>query len=381
VTFMSIGLYVHVPFCVKKCHYCDFVSVVKEDSAVEHFIASLQREISMWSNILRGQEKHVDSIYIGGGTPTCLTGRELSSIIESIFAGFDVPADPELTVEANPGTVDRHKLDCLKSAGVNRLSLGFQSCSRELLDILGRTHTYRDAVSCYMDARAAGFENINTDLIFGIPGQTVEQWQCCLNEVAGLRPDHISAYGLQLEEGTPLYDTVASGRLEECPEDLQAEMYESLMETLAGRGYIHYEISNFCLPEKCCRHNLRYWHNESYIGLGPAAHSCMGGIRYANHHGLREYNDMLLLGSLPVICREEKDPVREMSETMFLGLRLIEGMDVESFRQRFGVSVYDVYTKEIEKLAGLKLIEAAGGKLRLTKRGIMVGNMVFSEFV
>lgn len=378
---MTIGLYLHVPFCVRKCHYCSFISVPREDGLVTRYLDALSREMDMRAGALSRQDKQVDSIYIGGGTPTCLSGEDLARILEGVCYYFNVTGGAEVTMEANPGTVDRDKLVILKKAGVNRLSMGFQACHQDLLNTLGRLHSYSDAAESFRVARLAGFNNINIDLIYGIPGQSQERWQSCLSTVAGLHPDHISAYSLQIEEGTLLFDRVRAGMLEACPEDLEAEMYEYLIDTLNAYGYNHYEISNFALPGKICRHNLRYWHNLDYLGLGPAAHSNVDGMRFSNDPSLQRYSEMLEEGILPVIWQEKTDPAAAMSETVFLGLRLTEGINLGGFRDRFGKDIGQVYPKEIDRLSGLGLIERAGGRLRLTRRGLMLGNTVFSEFV
>lgn len=378
---MSIGLYVHVPFCIRKCSYCDFVSIPLEDGLVSRYIRALHREMEMRAAGLSPEDRAVDTIYIGGGTPTCLSGEDLAGILEGIFSRFIVDGGAEITVEANPGTVDGDKLASLKSAGANRLSLGFQACQPGLLNTLGRIHSYPEAVASFREARRAGFGNINVDLIFGIPGQTPGQWRQCLEAAVFLGPDHVSAYGLQLEEGTPLYRMVRDGTLDPCPEDLEAEMYLDLIETLTGHGYVHYEVSNFALPGRFCRHNLRYWQNRAYLGLGPAAHSCLGGRRSANDPSLNGYLAKLEAGLAPSCREEDTGPETEMSETVFLGLRLTEGLDVEGFRERFGKSIDDVYPGRIDRLAGLGLVERAGSRLRLTRRGLMLGNVVFAEFI
>ncbi|MFZ5631211.1 MAG: radical SAM family heme chaperone HemW [Bacillota bacterium] len=378
---MPIGLYIHIPFCLKKCNYCSFVSFPGEDGLVSSYIGALGREIEIRARALAPEERIIDSVYVGGGTPTCLSGEQLAGLTEKVFSCFSVEPGAEITVEANPGTIDRGKLATLKNAGYNRLSLGFQACHPDLLNTLGRIHSYPGAEMSFLEARRAGFDNISVDLIFGIPGQSSGQWRSCLERVADLGPDHISAYGLQLEENTPLYGAVQRGTPAACPEDLEADMYADLMETLAAYGYIHYEISNFALPGRFCRHNLRYWHNREYLGLGLAAHSYLGGKRFSNEADLGRYFGGLAEDRLPVCWEEETDAGTEMSETVFLGLRLVEGLDTGKFRERFGKGIGEVYGREIERLAALKLIEMSGNHLRLTRRGLMLGNLVFAEFV
>lgn len=378
---MSIGIYIHVPFCIKKCHYCSFVSFPREEGQVSGYMEALAREMEMRARALSGDQKNVDSVYIGGGTPTCLPGEDLASILEKVFSAFNVDSGAEITVEANPGTVDRAKLDILKMSGVNRLSIGFQACHPDILATLGRIHSYPGAVESFREARRAGFDNINVDLIFGVPGQSFEQWAGCLQEVAGLGPDHISAYGLHLEEGTPLHERVVRGELDPCPEDQEAEMYLNLIDTLAEKGYVQYEISNFALPGRFCRHNLRYWHNHQFLGLGAAAHSYLDGRRFSNEPILTNYIEAICKGGLPVCWQEEIGPQTQISETIFLALRLKEGLDTEEFRKRFGVGIDQLYQEKIRRLEGLGLVERADGRLRLTRRGQLLGNVVFSEFV
>ncbi|MHB8156156.1 MAG: radical SAM family heme chaperone HemW [Desulfocucumaceae bacterium] len=378
---MSIGLYVHIPFCIRKCFYCDFYSRPLEAGLIPHFIKALAGEMEVRSSLLDAGEKTVDSIYLGGGTPTCLSGDQLSIIFENIFYYFDIAGGAEITVEANPGTVSREKLVALKGAGVNRLSLGFQACQDSLLHTLGRIHSYPEAEEAFKEARNIGFDNISVDLIFGIPGQTPEQWSCCLQKITDLRPDHISAYSLHLEEGTPLYQKVAGGVLEQCTEDLEADMYDYLIDYLGERGYAHYEVSNFSLPGRFSRHNLRYWHNGQYLGIGPAAHSHLGGKRFSNIPALGGYLESLKAGELPVEWEEEPDLKARMSETVFLGLRLTGGLDTTEFKKKFGREIYGVYGPIIERLTGQGLVEIKDHRLCLTRRGLMLGNWVFAEFV
>lgn len=378
---MGIGLYIHVPFCVRKCQYCAFTSCPVNEGKVSIYIEALCREMGIRAGMLSPEERKVETVYIGGGTPTCLSVKDLRAVFEALHHHFEIEPGAEVSVEANPGTVDREKLSTLKKYGAGRISIGVQACRSELLELLGRVHSFGEAVSTLHLARDAGFENINLDLIFGIPGQSLEQWQECLNRAADLNPEHISAYGLHLEEGTPLFEMARGGRVEACPEDLEADMYQYLTECLKGRGYIHYEISNFALPGRFCRHNLRYWHNRHYLGMGPAAHSFMAGRRFSNETDIDLYSEKLSAGILPQ-CREEKsDLENEMSETVFLGLRLLEGLDKREFSRRFGKEVDEVYGDRIVRLAGLGLIEADERRLFLTGKGLLLGNMVFSEFI
>jgi len=378
---LSTGLYIHIPFCIRKCHYCDFISLPLNEEEAAHYVSALLKEAQIWAGMLIPEQRVLDSVYVGGGTPSCLPGDSLTALLESILAFFNLSSGAEITVEANPGTVDTKKMISYRKSGVNRISMGFQSCQQDLLDTLGRIHNFSQAREAFGEARRAGFDNINIDLIFGIPGQTTGQWESCLKAVEDLRPEHISAYSLQLEGGTPLYDRVGRGSLLQCPEDTEAEMYELLMDFLKEKGYLHYEISNFALPGRACRHNLRYWRGGDYLGLGPSAHSYLGGRRFSNRPDLKGYTESIESGRLPVDWEEEVDLSTAMSEAVFLGLRLIEGMDTGEFRERFGREIEDVYGEPVRRLERQGLINLEGGFLRLTRRGLMLGNRVFAEFV
>jgi len=378
---MALGLYIHVPFCLKKCLYCDFVSYPYSETAVEAYLDALFKEIELYGRILKKKEKDLVSIYIGGGTPTCLPAGRLASVLAKVQKVFRLLPGCEVTVEANPGTVDRHYLLSLRECGVTRLSLGIQAFQDRLLNMLGRVHTAVEADEAACAARDAGFDNLNLDFIFGIPGQTGEDWLETLSKAVSLEPEHISVYGIQLEAGTPLELAVARGELQMCSEELELSMYQAAICYLTGSGYVHYEISNFALPGRESVHNLGYWLNRPYLGLGPAAHSYLRGERFANEHTIEGYAGCLSRGELPVAAREAGTVQTEMAETMFLGLRLIKGIDLEAFYRRFGRRAEDIYRKKIACLKDAGLVEVAGGRLRLTPKGLPVANEVFKEFV
>ncbi|OPX87057.1 radical SAM family heme chaperone HemW [Pelotomaculum sp. PtaB.Bin117] len=377
----TIGLYIHVPFCLKKCCYCDFVSYPYSEAAAGTYLDALLKEIDMYSLGLPDQEKQLASIFIGGGTPTCLSSGSLTAILDRLRRGFSLVPGCEITIEANPGTVDRQVLDVLRTSGVNRLSLGIQAFQDQLLSALGRVHTAAEAVEAIRAAREAGFDNLNLDFIFGIPGQTREEWLETISLAADLRPEHIAVYGLQLEERTPLERLVARGEIQPCSEELELSFYLAAIEFLSSQGYVHYEISNFARPGRESVHNLGYWLNRRYLGLGPAAHSYLPGGRYANDATLAGYAGRVARGELPVCSREGETVAKEMSETIFLGLRLIGGFDLAAFYQRFGRRAEEVYRKEITRLLEAGLVEFAGGRLRLTAAGLPLANEVFIEFV
>lgn len=378
---MLTGLYIHVPFCLKKCKYCDFISYPYRQEDVSAYLEGLMREMEIRASSPPVQGRKINTVYIGGGTPTCLPAAYLEKIVQSCFKYFNTEDGAEITVEANPGTVNDYLLSCLINLGVNRLSLGVQSCREDELLLLGRIHSFRQAEESFLLAREAGFKNIGVDLIFGIPGQSTESWLMCLESILSLEPEHISAYGLQIEVGTPLYRDVRRGEIKPCGEEEELEMFEQATRVLTGHGFEHYEISNYALPGKRCRHNLIYWHNQEYLGLGPAAHSYLEGFRYANEKELDAYLKALNRGDLPVALKEEIDRETEMAETVFLGLRLIEGLDLDRFYRRFGCSLQDIYSEQLSRLIEYGLVEIKENHLRLTRRGLPVANQVFMEFL
>lgn len=323
----------------------------------------------------------VETLFIGGGTPTCLPAEDLSDILAAARRNFHWHEGAEVTVEANPGTVDTEKLRILRDCGVNRLSIGVQSCREDTLRLLGRVHNFSQAEEAVAMARKVGFSNISLDLIFGVPGQTEQQWLDCLHRIVSLQPEHVSAYGLQIEEGTPLYMAVERGELQPCPEEEELAMFRQGIELLRTCRYEHYEISNFARPGHRCRNNLRYWENLPYLGLGPAAHSYLHGQRFSNTKDVLVYVRELAEGKIPVAASERIDLRIEMAETVFLGLRLIEGMNLQSFAARFGRQVEAVYGPELEKLLKLGLVEIGGGRMKLTPKGLPLANRVFAEFV
>ncbi len=378
---MAISLYIHVPFCIRKCRYCDFVSYTYDPEAARRYRVALLREMALYHERLAPQERQLKTIFIGGGTPTCLPEEDLAAILEGCSRYFQWLSGVEVTVEANPGTVDLQKLRTLRSAGVNRLSLGVQSSSAPLLKLLGRLHDFNQAVEAVHLARRAGFDNLNLDLIFAIPGQTLADWQGCLEKILDLQPEHISAYSLQIEENTPLARAVAEDGVIPCDEETELAMYRGVINMLTARGFEHYEISNFARPGYRCQHNLTYWYNRPYLGLGPAAHSCLGDERFYNVSSLEEYESCLLAGELPVAGCEKLSRSTMMAETVFLGLRLIEGLDLEKFAARFGENIEEVFGAQIKRLCSLGLVEIRSGRLRLTSRGLPLANTVFREFV
>ncbi|HAG09986.1 MAG TPA: coproporphyrinogen III oxidase [Desulfotomaculum sp.] len=378
---MALGMYIHVPFCLAKCSYCDFVSCRWEQDKVSAYLKALAKEAGMRSKELSGGNKQVESLYIGGGTPTCLKGEEILFVIEKCSFHFDLLPGAEITLEANPGTISMEKLEFFYRNGVNRLSIGAQACQEQLLMLLGRKHSFEDVQDAVRSARKAGFKNISIDLIFGIPGQTTDDWNESLQRVIELSPEHISAYGLHLAAGTPLNERINKGKLEVLEEEIWLAMYEEAIEVLTAAGFEHYEISNFALPGRQCRHNLLYWHNLPYLGLGPAAYSYLNNRRFGNEKSLEKYIQKINEGKLAEAESEALPQSIRMAETVILGLRLLKGIDLNEFALRFGKRLEEVYPKQIDKLIRFKLIEHEGEKIRLTRRGLAVSNQVFVEFV
>jgi oxygen-independent coproporphyrinogen-3 oxidase len=325
----------------------------------------------------------VKTIYVGGGTPTVLPLSLVSRTIGAARSAFDVTAFSEVTIEANPGTVDAQALAALRSMGVTRLSLGVQSFSDSELQLLGRIHTGDQAVQAFLGARQAGFQQVSVDLIYGLPGQTLAEWQASLEIALALHPEHLSLYALSVEDGTPLADSITRGDLPAPDPDLAAEMYELAESLLSAAGYLHYEISNWAAhPTSECQHNLVYWRNEPYLGVGAGAHSWLDGHRRANLRSPAEYVALLSSGQDPTEVDEEIGPDLEMGETMMLGLRLVqEGVEFERFRQRFGVEMRQQYGRELDELEELGLLVTDAQRARLSERGRLLANQVFLRFL
>jgi oxygen-independent coproporphyrinogen-3 oxidase len=374
------ALYVHVPFCVRKCRYCDFVSYPYNEYNARLYVTGLRWEMELRVGDNYEKRWPLSTVFIGGGTPTCLSTELLLEIINLIKEHYNLSSNVEITIEANPGTIDAGKLSSLRLAGVNRLSLGAQACTETTLRTLGRIHTHEQTVSAVRQAREAGFDNINLDLIFEVPGQTLTEWECCLEQVIDLAPEHVSAYGLQLEDGTLLKEQVDNGLLKPCAEEDSLNMYQTAVNMLQAAGLEQYEISNFARFDKQCRHNLVYWHNEAYLGLGPAAHSRLGRARMSNEANLTDYTAKLSAGMLPIAWSEDITPENDIFETIFLGLRMTEGLDLERFRQRFGRSLNEVYPGLVESLVSKGQLELLGNHLRLTPTGLLLSNAVMCEF-
>lgn len=382
--YMEISLYIHYPFCLRKCLYCAFNSTADSSIIPDDYVAGLLREMELRARTL-GCEVSAVTLYFGGGTPSLLEPPLASRIIETAARLFHLAADAEITLECNPGTVTRQRLSGFRSAGVNRLSLGIQSFDDALLLRLGRVHSAEEAREAFAAAREAGFRNVGIDLIHSLPGQTVPLWERELGQACDLEPEHLSIYGLTVEEGTPFALLEQEGRLSLPDEDESAEMYEKSAEILSGRGYDHYEIANFARPGFRSRHNSGYWERRPYLGFGAGAHSLLPGegygVRCSNADGPREYLSSLARECLPVAGARTLSREEARAERLFLGLRLAEGVNLDRFRTEFGVTFEELYGAACSDLFGAGLLEIRDGFLRLPPRARILSNQVFLRFI
>lgn len=373
----GLGLYVHIPFCKSKCYYCDFNSYANKNYVEEKYMDSLIKEIDLRSSIL--DKYRISSIYVGGGTPTYLKLDSIYKLL-SCLKGF-CREGVEYTWEANPGTLSYEKLMMLKDGGVNRLSIGLQSWDDNILKGLGRIHSVHDFVENFETAREVGFRNINVDLMFSIENQSLENLGNTLDNVIGLKPEHISCYSLIIEEGTEYYRRVKEGTIAEIDEELDREMYYLAVKKLESAGYKRYEISNFARQGYECTHNIIYWKTKPYLGIGAGAHSYIGTMRFSNERLPEDYICKVNDSKLPVCWCEELSTENMMSEFMFMGLRMSEGVGFKEFRNRFNRELTSVYGEKIDELIDKGLLAVENGRLMLTEKGIDLSNQVFVEFI
>ena len=393
----GVGLYVHIPFCETKCPYCDFNTYSCIESLIPAYVDALCAELTRWGSLVGRLD--ISTVFFGGGTPSYVPGADIARVVGTYRAAFNVAPTAETTLESNPGDVTAKKLAAWREAGINRLSIGVQSFDDTLLKMLGRRHTASEAEAAFLASRAGGFDNVSLDLMFGLPRQTLTQWQSTLERTIALGPEHISAYGLQLEHGTPLESDVRRGVMPAPDDDLAADMYVLADELLAGAGYSQYEVSNWAKPGRPSRHNLSYWHCAPYLGVGPGAHSSLHGLRFSNMRSPKLYiaaaqNDAPPAGANtgqdairlmrehgPVDFVEVTTPNLAIAETLMMGLRLNSGLDFESFRARHGHSVVDLFSPEMSELSKSGLLQIKGSSLSLTPKGRLLGNEVFRKFV
>jgi oxygen-independent coproporphyrinogen-3 oxidase len=373
-------IYIHVPFCISKCHYCAFISRSPKDDELAGYPALLAGELRLYDSA-----RHpVSSIYFGGGTPSLLQPQQLASVIEAIANHSGISPEAEITLEANPGTVDYLALKACRDVGINRISFGIQSFDDHFLRNLGRIHTAAQSRTAVADVRKAGFSNVSLDLIHSLPGQSLAQWRSELLHAIDLCPEHISIYGLTIEEGTPFAGMYADTSPELCDDDLSADMFELADEILTASGFEHYEIANYARPGYRSRHNSGYWQRDTYLGLGVGAHSFLRegyGTRFSNPDTLEDYRSAILSGNRVRVGEHRLTKSEAMAEFLFLGLRLAQGVSVRDFEGDFGIPLESLYGPVLNDLVALGLIVRDGTAIMLTQRGMLLSNQVFERFL
>ena len=371
------GIYIHIPFCVKKCSYCDFVSFCSDEKTWEQYTNAVVCEIE---NKKIENPKKVTTIYIGGGTPSLIPENYIVKIINTVKSRFKIEESAEITIEVNPGTVTEKKLVAYKNVGINRISIGLQSAEDRILKLIGRIHNYQTFLSTYNLTRNIGFENINVDLMLAIPTQTKEELLNTLNKVIELKPNHISLYSLIVEENTEIKKALEVGKLEYVDEKVEREMYWKTKRILEKNGYFHYEISNFAKRGFESKHNMDCWNQEEYIGFGIAAHSYINNKRFSNTNDLERYLKIKNFEN-NINIHEIQNKEDKIREYMILGLRKINGISISEFERKFRVNPLFYFRFEIDKLTKEKLIEVDLNSIRLTKKGLDFANIVFEEFI
>jgi len=407
-----LGLYIHIPFCAQKCPYCDFNTYARLEPLYESYTQALCQELRQWADRLAGRTLH--TVFLGGGTPTVLSAEQLTQILETVHKRFTLAPDIEITSESNPGTADQEKFTLLHGLGVNRLSMGVQSFQAEELTFLGRIHSTDDVLHAYQAALAAGFTNINLDFMFGLPQQSAQAWDDTLKQALDLAPQHLSLYSLIVEPHTPLFHWVQTGQVPPTDEDLAADLYEMALVRLQAAGYRQYEVSNWARNSaSVCQHNLLYWRNQEWIGVGPGAHSHLRypppqhqgprihdqwldmthptsqrtpapavAVRWSNRRGVQSYTKRIAAGTSPVDFQEEVSEDVSRGETMMLGLRLVqEGVPFSRFEHTHGRPLHAIFGPKLEQLQDAGLLESDNKRVRLTSKGLLIGDQVFREFV
>ena len=374
----AAGLYVHIPFCSSRCSYCDFATGIYQTELAERYVCAVTREIK--TAPLAGER--VDTIYFGGGTPSLLAPSQLERILAALCDRFAVDADAEITLEINPGSVDAEKLRDFRSLGVNRASFGAQTFDDAELAKLGRSHTSADTLETFASLRRAGFANVSFDLIAGLPGQTLAGWQRNIKQALALEPEHLSFYLLEVHSGTPLADHIRRGIQPVPDDDLAGVMYEWMLEQASRAGYEHYEISNLCRPDFQSRHNVKYWTGVPYYGFGCSAHSYDGQKRrWSNHSDVLQYVEKIEQGLAPVADEQQLSQTDVRAEALFLGMRLMRGIDLARYRESFGVDLRDEHREDLDRFFEAGLLELDGDLIRLTRTGALLSNEVFAAFV
>ncbi|MSU02911.1 radical SAM family heme chaperone HemW [Tissierella pigra] len=375
----EISLYIHIPFCISKCYYCDFTSFSHENHRIHDYISSLLIEMEMYKEKLK--DYTIKTIFIGGGTPSSIDGKYIYKLLQFIYENFNTTGLTEITIEANPGTIDKEKVRLYKEAGINRVSMGVQTLDNNLLKSIGRIHTSEDFYRSYELLKGANIENINVDLIFGLPNQTIENVIDSLDKIIQIGVKHISYYGLILEENTKLYNLYRKGSITLPNEDIEREMYHKVTEYLINYGYNHYEISNYSLAGYECKHNLVYWDLEPYLGLGLSSHSYMENKRFFNVSNINNYIKKLKEKDLPIDGEEIINLETEIEEFCILGLRKIKGINKLEFKRRFDEEIENRYEDIINKHINNGLIVNEKGFVKLTKKGLDLSNLVEVDFL
>jgi len=374
----AAGLYVHIPFCTSRCSYCDFATGLYQSELAESYVRALVREIRS-SNFAR---QRVDTIYFGGGTPSLLAPSQLDQILSALFDCFEIDDSSEITLEINPGSATPEKLSDFRGLGVNRASFGAQTFDDAELAKLGRSHSAADALRTFADLRDAGFTNVSFDLIAGLPGQTLEGWQRNIEHALALQPEHLSFYLLEVHSGTPLAEHIRRGLQPVPDEDLAGVMYRWMLEQASEAGYEHYEISNLCQPGFHSRHNVKYWTGEPYYGFGCSSHSYDGrDRRWSNERDVRKYVELVDSGVSAVVDEQQLSVNDVRAEALFLGMRMMRGIDVREYRESFGVDLSNEHGEDLDRFCKAGLLEFDGVLLKLTRTGALLSNEVFAAFI
>jgi oxygen-independent coproporphyrinogen-3 oxidase len=380
IQMTSAGVYIHIPFCRSRCSYCDFATGIYQEEQAERYVKALISEMRNWQEVASPFE--VDTIYFGGGTPSMLAPDQLDRILEAVHRRFVIADNAEITMEMNPGTLSLETIRGFRDLGINRASFGAQTFDDDELARLGRSHTAAETRQTFRDLRTVGFENINFDLIAGLPGQTLEGWQRNIAEAISLRPEHLSFYLLEVHEGTPLADHIRQGKQPAPDDELAGVMYELMLDESGRAGYEHYEISNLCLPGFASRHNTKYWTSAPYYGFGCSAHSYDGELRrWANQRAIVAYLELIESGRSPVVQTWDLSEQERQAEALFLGLRLMKGISLKQYQQSFGADVREQHAHDFERFREAGLIEERGDLIRLTRTGALLSNEVFAAFV
>ena len=386
----NVGLYIHIPFCKQKCQYCDFNSYAGKENLIETYMKWVEFELKGVGEGNRvDYENNLDdlivvkSIYIGGGTPSFIDSKYIEKIMEIVKECYTIDSNAEITIEVNPGTVSQKKLETYLNSGINRISIGLQSTHNEILSKLGRVHSYEEFLYTYNLARKVGFKNINVDLMLGLPNQSLNDLQESITEVVNLEPEHISVYSLIIENGTPFCEKLEKQEIALPSDELERAMYWETKRKLEKAGYTHYEISNFAKPGFESKHNLSCWNQEEYIGIGVSAHSYTNNVRYSNIDSIEDYIRNYENGNEidNFVFHEKQNKESKMKEFMMLGLRKIQGIHIQDFKNKFGENPIYLYKKELEKLVNEELLEIDGDVIKLTNKGIDLANLVWEEFV